>query len=138
MGWQHERHRYGLAPGLGGLFMAAGAIQATHRDLFSALVPRQFAQHSEQIQGVMTGALTGLGVSFLVPPLRLVARWGATAVLVGSLPAAIDQIRNPPQALQKAGIPPRLVIARIPAQLLVVALTWIATRKPTATPDPCG
>ncbi len=118
-----------LRKALGVLFVGASVIQGTNREFFSALVPKQFAGNKDQLQGAMTAGLAGLGLSFLLP-IRPVARWLTTAVLVGTLTAAADQVRNPPEALTKAGIPPALVIARIPIQALVVALAWVATRKP--------
>jgi len=33
--------------------------------------------------------------------------------------------------VEEAGIPPAVVVARIPAQVLVVVLAWVATSKPT-------
>lgn len=118
-----------LSKGLGGLFLGAGIIQATKRDFFQELVPARFAGQRVRLQTVMTGALAGLGLSFLIPRLHPVARWVATAVLVGTLPAAVGQVRNPPEVLKKAGLPPALVLARIPAQVLVVILAWLATRS---------
>lgn len=120
-----------LRRALGVLFVGASVIQGLNPKLFAALVPESFRKNSEQIQGVMTGALAGIGVAFLIPHLRLVGRWAATALLVGSLPAAIDQVRNPPKAVKESGLPPAVSIVRIPAQLLVTVLVWIATKKST-------
>ncbi len=33
--------------------------------------------------------------------------------------------------VEEAGTPPAVVVARIPAQVLVVVLAWVATSKPT-------
>jgi uncharacterized membrane protein len=118
-----------LRIGLGVLFLGATALQATHRETFAALVPKQLASHSREVQGVLTVVLGTLGASFLVPPLRLVARWGATALLVASLPAALDQTRHP-EDLEALGLPPRAASLRIVAQIGVLAATWAATRKP--------
>ncbi|MFV0457395.1 MAG: hypothetical protein ACK5MT_01285 [Actinomycetales bacterium] len=119
-----------LRCGLGALFIGASVLQRTHRDFFEALVPEVAAEHKDKIQGSMTGALAGLGACFLIPRLNPVARWGTTIALLGTLPAAVDQVRNPPQVLIESGIPPALVTARIPAQILVVALARFATREP--------
>jgi len=120
-----------LSRAIGTLLIGASVLQRRRREFFAALVPSQFAERKDQIQGVMTGTLAGLGVTFLIPWLRPVARWATTALLVGTLPAAIDQVRNPPPALKEAHIPPALVVARIPAQMLVVLLAWRATRRPS-------
>jgi uncharacterized membrane protein len=67
------------------------------------------------------------GISMFVPRLRVVARWTNLAMLVPTLPAAIDQI-NHPEVLRKAGILPQLAPVRVVVQTLVAALTWWATR----------
>ncbi|EPH14769.1 MULTISPECIES: hypothetical protein [Dermabacter] len=117
-----------LRTGLGTLFIGAGIIQATHREFFTALVPEQIAEHGDRVQGAATVALTGIGASFLIPPLNPIARWAATIMLAGTLPAAIDQLRNP-EVTEKLGIPTSVVALRIPAQVLVIIGAWYATRK---------
>ena len=67
-----------LRTGLGTLFIGAGIIQATHREFFTALIPEQIAEHGDQVQGAATVTLTGIGASFLIPPLNPIARWAAT------------------------------------------------------------
>ena len=49
-------------------------------------------------------------------------------MLAGTLPTAIDQLRNP-EATEKLGIPTAVVALRIPAQVLVIIGAWYATRK---------
>ena len=115
-----------LRVALGALFIGAGAIQATHRQLFSALVPAPFQEHRDQLQTAVTGALGAIGVSFLVPGLRPVARWPTTLMLGGTLPAAINQVRRP-EHTDSLGIPRPVVIMRVPAQALVIAAAWYAT-----------
>lgn len=117
-----------LRTGLGILFIGAGIAQATHRDFFTALIPKQIAKYGDQVQGAATITLTGIGASFLIPPLRHIARWAATIMLGGTLLPAIDQLRNP-EATKKLGIPTAVVALRIPAQILVIISAWYATRK---------
>lgn len=123
-----KQHRSPGAVVLGSVFIGAGLIQATNRKLFAALVPKQFAGHSTQVQGIMTGVLVGVGVGFIARPLRPISRWAATLMLGGTLPAAIDQVRHP-ETTDELGLPRRLVIARIPAQVLVIVLAWLVTRR---------
>ena len=66
------------------------------------------------------------GVSFLVPPLRPVARWTAIPMLVASLPEAVNQVRHPEQ-MREAGVPPQLTPVRVAVQCLVIAAVWRAT-----------
>jgi hypothetical protein len=53
-------------------------------------------------------------------------------MLVPTLPAALAQTRHPDQ-MRALGVNPKLVVARIPAQMLVAAATWWATRPATST-----
>jgi uncharacterized membrane protein len=62
-----------------------------------------------------------------IPRLRVLARWINLAMLVPTLPAAIDQTRHPDR-MRELGLNPKAVAARIPVQMLVAALTWWATR----------
>ncbi|MBE9404996.1 hypothetical protein IOE58_12665 [Brachybacterium sp. Marseille-Q2903] len=117
---------------IGAAFLGAAAIQATNKETFSNLVPDQLADHKETIQGGMTVGLAGIGLSFFVPRLRQVSRWAPTAVLVSTLPTAIQQVREPEQ-LEGVGLPPQLAPVRVIAQLLMIAGIWRATRKPTPT-----
>ena len=71
---------------------------------------------------------TGLGTLFIGAGLNPIARWAATIMLAGTLPAAIDQLRNP-EVTEKLGIPTSVVALRIPAQVLVIIGAWYATRK---------
>lgn len=43
-----------LRTGLGILFIGAGIAQATHRDFFTALIPKQIAKYGDQVQGAAT------------------------------------------------------------------------------------
>lgn len=119
--------------GLGGLFIAAGALQATHREFFRALIPKPVQQYENQVQGVMTGVLAGIGASFLIPRLHAVGRWAAVLMLGGTLPFAVDQVRHPEQT-DELGLPRRIVMLRIPMQMLVIAAAWWATRTSARRP----
>ena len=125
----HEPFRRGLRKGLGSLFLGATVVQLANRRLFQALVPEKLAMHSNVLQGMMAGALGGIGISFFVPRLRLFARWASVAVLGGTLPAAVNQVLQPDQT-HALGIPQWVTIVRIPVQALVLAGAWFATSKP--------
>ena len=124
-----DKFRTGLRKGLGSLFIAAAVLQFANRQFFQALVPEQLAAHSNVLQGMMAVALGGIGISFFVPRLRLVARGGTVAVLGGSLPMAVNQVLQPAQT-DVLGIPQWVTIVRIPVQLLVLAGAWFATSNP--------
>jgi hypothetical protein len=67
-----------------------------------ALVPKQFANRNQQIQGVMTGALAALGVTFLIPQLQPLARWCTTAVLLSQRSTIADQPESPSASTRRA------------------------------------
>lgn len=128
---QHTGSRPGtrhLAQAIGSVFIGASALQFARRDLFQALVPARFAEHRGVIQGAMAAGLGLMGASFFSPSLRLVSRWSTTALLAGSLPAAVDQVRHPDQ-MAELGLPMPAVIGRIPLQVAMIAAIWRATRR---------
>ena len=121
-----NRSRYAL----GAMFLGALGVQVTHKEFFDRLVPGYLDKYRAEV-AVGTRGLLGLtGFSFLVPRLRLVARYGALGVLLPSLPEAVNQVRQPDR-MREGGVPPRVAIARIPVQLVVIAVVIRASRRPT-------
>ena len=112
---------------LGTAFTGAGIAHVVKHEWFEQLVPESFAQWRKPISAVTAVIQFVGGISMFVARLRVVARWTNLAMLVPTLPAAIDQI-NHPEVLRKAGIPPQLAPVRVVVQTLVAALTWWATR----------
>lgn len=75
-----------------------------------------------------TGILqTAMGVTFLIPRFRAVARWSTIALLVLTLPAAIDQVIHP-EAIESMGLTPMLAALRVLVQSLMIVLVWRATK----------
>ena len=121
---QMNRSRYAL----GAMFLGALGLQVTHRDFFDRLVPSYLAKYRSEV-ALGTRVLLGVtGASFLIPQLRLLARWSALGVLLPSLPEALNQVRQP-ERMREAGIPPQAAAARIPVQGLVIAWVLRATRR---------
>lgn len=118
------------AKGLGALFLSAGVVQLTHRELFEELVPARFTRHAGAIQEVTQAALVGVGVSFLIPKLHPVARWGSIGLMAAGLVTAVSHVANPQQT-DRLGLPRGVVPACVPIQIGVVAAAWHAT-KPAA------
>jgi uncharacterized membrane protein len=112
---------------LGSLFLAAFGLQFAKRDFFARLVPSYLTKYQAAVTAVTRALLLVTGISFLIPKLRLVARWGALAILLPSLPEAFNQVRQPDR-MREAGVPPQVAVARIPVQGLVIAGVWRATR----------
>lgn len=113
---------------LGALFLGALGLQLTHREFFDRLVPSYLAKYQEQVAIATRAGLAVSGVSFLVSPLRLAARWTSLGILAASLPEAFNQVRQP-ERMREAGIPPTAALLRIPVQGLVIAWVWRATRR---------
>ena len=122
-----------LRRAIGSAFIAAAAVQVVKRDVFTELVPEQVGAYRRPIQAAMTAGLAGMGLTFFFPKARLASRWPATVMLVATLPAAVAQTRQP-EEMKRLGLPMPLVVLRIPAQLLMIAGIWRATRPcPDAT-----
>ena len=51
-----------------------------------------------------------------------------TIMLDGTIPAAIDYVRKPDET-EELGSRRQVVIARVPAQVLVIVLAWLVTRQ---------
>jgi len=114
---------------LGLMMGGAGIAHFTHQKVFAKLVPDYLDKYRTQINAG-TGVLQVVSaVSFFVAPLRAVARWSTTALLVPSFPEAFNQVRHP-ERLSAVGLPPRLAPARIVALAGVLAWTWWATKPP--------
>jgi uncharacterized membrane protein len=116
---------------LGTAFTGAGIAHIVKHEWFEQLVPEPFSQWRKPISAVTAVIQIVGGISMFVSRLRVIARWANVGLLVPTLPAAADQI-NHPEVLRRAGIPTALAPVRVVAQILVVALTWWATRPPAA------
>lgn len=116
--------------GIGVLFLGAGLIHFTHADFFDQLVPAALKDYAGIISTVTEVLMFAMGFAFLVPRLRAVARWSAIALLIATLPMAVDQVIHP-AAIESLGLTPTLAAARVLVQLLIIALIWWATRPRT-------
>lgn len=112
---------------LGAAFTGAGIAHVVKHEWFEQLVPESLFQWRKPISAVTAIIQLVGGVSMFVPRLRVVARWTNLAMLMPTLPAAVDQTRHPDR-MRELGLNPKAVAARIPLQMLVAALTWWTTR----------
>ena len=112
---------------LGTAFTGAGIAHVVKHEWFEQLVPDSLSQWRKPISAVTAVIQFVGGISMFVPRLRVIARWTNLAMLVPSLPAAIDQTRHPDR-MRALGLNPKAVAARIPVQMGVAALTWWATQ----------
>jgi uncharacterized membrane protein len=113
--------------GIGILFIGAGLVHFTHVSLFENLVPIAFKDYRGSINAVTGVLIFALGVAFLEPGLRAVARWGAITLLVVTLPATAYRAIYP-APLETLGFPPALAPAGVIVWLLMIALIGWATK----------
>lgn len=115
---------------LGVLFTGAGAAHFTNASFFTSLVPESLATYRGQIN-VGTGVCqTAGGLVFLLPRGRHLARWSALSMLIPTLSAAIQQVREPDR-MRALGVPPQLTLVRVVVQVLMAGLVWWATSLDT-------
>lgn len=115
---------------LGVLFTGAGLAHFTHASFFTGLVPDRLGSYRREINTGTGVYQTAGGLAFFSPRRRGLARWSALSVLVPTLPAAIDQVRDP-ERMRKLGVPPALTPLRVAAQIAMIGLVWWATRPDT-------
>lgn len=126
-------NNFGARLAIAGPLIAAGAAHFLKSDFFTKLMPgnvKDNAQREQMNTGLGVLQLAA-GVSMLIPPLRLMARWLNLALLVPSFMVALNQLRDP-ERLKAHGIPPILALWRLPAQLAVIVAVWKATARPSS------
>lgn len=115
---------------LGTAFTGAGIAHIVKHEWFEQLVPQSMAKWAKPLSAVTAVIQLVGGIAMFIPRLRVLARWVNLAMLVPTLPAAVAQTRQPDH-MRALGVDAKLVVARIPAQTLVAALTVWATRPPS-------
>ncbi|HYX99645.1 MAG TPA: hypothetical protein VE908_08865 [Mycobacterium sp.] len=113
---------------LGTAFTGAGIAHVVKNEWFEQLVPESLSRWRKPISAITAVIQFVGGIAMFVPRLRVTARWVNLAMLVPTLPAAVDQIIHP-EVLRKAGIPPQLAPVRVVVQTIVAGLPWWATRQ---------
>ena len=110
----------------GGLFIAAGISQLVRPAAYLSVVPPYLPFPLALIYG--TGVLKALGgLGLLVPQTRRPVGWALVFLLVAVFPANVHMALNPQQF---ADVPPALLIARLPLQLVFIAwVYWLAIRN---------
>lgn len=113
---------------LGVLFTGAGVAHFTDREFFGQLVPGYLSRYRSEVNWGSGVIQVAGGVSFFFPRLRAVARWANLGLLIPTFPEGINQVRHP-ERMKALGIPPVMAALRLPAQTLVMAWVWLATRR---------
>jgi uncharacterized membrane protein len=119
---------------LGVLFTGAGLAHFTNPSFFTSLVPERLVKYRNEINTGTGIYQTAGGLAFFTPKARQLARWSALSILIPTLPAAIQQVREP-ERMRALGVPPQLTPVRVVVQVLMTALVWWATSVDTPTPS---
>ncbi len=109
----------------GPVMMAAGINHFVMPRTYEAIVPDYLPAHRELVyaSGVAEFAAAALT---LHPRTRRAGGWGLVATLVGVFPANVEMALNPARFEQ---FPPAALWARLPLQLVMIYLVWLATLK---------
>jgi uncharacterized membrane protein len=111
----------------GPVMMAAGVNHFVMPGTYEAIMPDYLPAHRELV--LLSGAAEALGgAGTLHPATRRAAGWWLVAVLLAVFPANVHMALHPERY---PGIPPAALLARLPLQLVMVALVWeAALRRP--------
>jgi uncharacterized membrane protein len=112
---------------IGILFIGAGIVHFTHASLFEDLVPGALKDYRGSINAVTGVLIFAIGVVFLVPRLRAVARWSAITLLVVTLPTTTYRAIHP-AAIESLGFTPTFAAVGVIVWLAMIALIWWATK----------
>ena len=110
---------------LGAVFLLAGTLHFARPRMYEAIMPDWLPAHTELVyaSGVAEFAAAALT---LHPRTRRAGGWGLVATLVGVFPANVEMALNPARFEQ---FPPAALWARLPLQLVMIYLVWLATLK---------
>jgi uncharacterized membrane protein len=106
----------------GPVMVAAGVNHAVMPRTYEAIMPDYLPAHRELV--LLSGAAEALGgAGTLHPATRRLAGWWLVAVLVAVFPANLHMALHPERYPQ---IPHAALLARLPLQLVMVWLVWLA------------
>jgi uncharacterized membrane protein len=114
-------------------FLGAGLNHFWHADFYEQIVPPGFP--SPKVLVIISGlAEAAGGLGLLIGPLRRAAGWALVALLVAVYPANIYMGLNP----ARFGIPPWILWARLPLQLVFLAWVWFVALGRGQNQEPSG
>lgn len=117
--------RHFVRIGIGILFIGSGLVHFTHASLFESFVPVPLQNYRGAVNAVTGVLIFAMGVAFLAPRLRAVARWSAITLLVVALLTATIY----PAAIESLGFRPALAAVGVVVWCsLWIALIWWATK----------
>jgi uncharacterized membrane protein len=115
---------------IGVLFLGAGFVHFMHASVFESLVPAALKDFRGSINAATGALIFAIGIAFLTPRLRAVARWSAITLLAVTLPITVYRVFDP-TPIAALGLPPALALVAVIVWLLMIALIWWATKPET-------
>ena len=109
----------------GPIMMLAGLNHFVMPRTYEAIMPHYLPDHRELVYASGAAELTAAALT-LHPSTRRVGGWGLVATLVGVFPANVEMALNPDKF---DTIPAAALWARLPLQLALLYLVWLATLK---------
>ncbi len=115
------------------LFVVAGVGHFVATDLIMKIVPPSLPYQRTLV--LLSGVFeVVLGILLLVPATARLAAWGLIALLVAVFPANVFMYLHP----EKFGLPPTLLLLRLPLQGLLILWAFAYTKRPVGRASPPG
>ena len=106
------------------LFVAGGVGHFVKTDVYTKIMPPYLPYHRALV--LVSGVFeVALGLLLLVPTTSRVAAWGLIALLVAVFPANLFMYEHS----EKFGLPPTLLLLRLPLQGLLILWAYAYTRR---------
>ena len=114
---------------LAAFFVVAGANHFLNPDFYVRIMPPYLPAHLELVY--LSGFFEVLGgLAVLVPRYRVLSGWGLILILLAIYPANIHMALNPEMF---PAVPAFALYARLPLQIVLIALAYWATRPEVVT-----
>ncbi len=112
----------------GPIMMLAGVNHFVMPEPYESIMPGYLPAHRELVYASGVAELVAAALT-LHPATRRVGGWALIVTLLGVLPANVEMALHPERFDQ---IPAAALWARLPLQLGMIYLVWLATLKPAA------
>lgn len=106
------------------LFILGGVGHFVATDVYVRIMPPYLPYHRGLV--LLSGAFeVALGVLLVVPTTSRLAAWGLVALLVAVFPANVFMYQHP----ERFGLPPLLLLLRLPLQGVLILWAYAYTRR---------
>ena len=115
----------------GALFLGAGVVHFTQAPLFEDLVPNALQGYRASLNTIIGALLFALGLAFMVPQLRALARWGSITLLSAMLLVTHPRTFHP--ISREVSV---IILGVVIVCVLMIVLIWRATNSSRRVPWP--